>query len=127
MTEAPVFSKLPRLPTLVGQFVHTLPLYWSLPLTDRLTMLPFLATLADYCSRWGRTEGFRGGGEVHLGSADPRALRCGRSLAWAGWCEAGMVEAAAAAIHACGLRPWPSGWLHSRCLQHMRWDGALPV
>lgn len=51
VTEAPVFSKLPRLPTLVGQFVHTFPLYWSLPLTDRLTMLPFLATLADYCSR----------------------------------------------------------------------------
>ncbi|PNH05243.1 Phytoene dehydrogenase, partial [Tetrabaena socialis] len=50
VTEAPVFSKLPRLPTLVGQFVHTFPLYWALPLEDRLTMLPFLATLADYVS-----------------------------------------------------------------------------
>lgn len=33
------------------QFVHTAPLYWALPLEDRLTMLPFLATLADYVSR----------------------------------------------------------------------------
>jgi hypothetical protein len=35
-TEAPVFSKLPRLPTLLGQFVHTAPLHWSLPLQVRL-------------------------------------------------------------------------------------------
>lgn len=26
-TEAPVFSKLPRLPTMLGQFVHTFPLF----------------------------------------------------------------------------------------------------
>lgn len=32
VTEAPVFSKLPRLPTLLGQFVHTAPLFWALPL-----------------------------------------------------------------------------------------------
>ncbi|GFR52690.1 hypothetical protein Agub_g15316 [Astrephomene gubernaculifera] len=50
LTEAPVFSSRPRLPTLLGQFVHTFPLYWSLPLPDRLTLLPFLATLADYVS-----------------------------------------------------------------------------
>ncbi|KXZ45031.1 hypothetical protein GPECTOR_59g639 [Gonium pectorale] len=56
VTEAPVFSKLPRLPTLVGQFVHTFPLYWALPLEDRLTMLPFLATLADYVSSEERYE-----------------------------------------------------------------------
>lgn len=56
VTEAPVFSKLPRLPTLVGQFVHTFPLYWALPLSDRLTMLPFLATLADYASSEDRYE-----------------------------------------------------------------------
>ncbi|KAG2497258.1 hypothetical protein HYH03_004842 [Edaphochlamys debaryana] len=56
VTEAPVFSKLPRLPTLVGQFVHTFPLYWALPLEDRLTMLPFLATLADYVSSEERFE-----------------------------------------------------------------------
>ena len=31
-TEAPVFSRQPQLPTLVGQFVHTAPLQWSLPL-----------------------------------------------------------------------------------------------
>lgn len=28
-TEAPVFSKLPRLPTMLGQFVHTFPLFRS--------------------------------------------------------------------------------------------------
>lgn len=27
-----MFSRLPRLPTLVGQFAHTYPLYWDLPL-----------------------------------------------------------------------------------------------
>ena len=27
-TEAPVFSSKPRLPALVGQFVHTAPLFW---------------------------------------------------------------------------------------------------
>lgn len=32
VTEAPVFSKLPRLPTMLGQFVHTAPLFWSLPI-----------------------------------------------------------------------------------------------
>jgi hypothetical protein len=32
-----VFSKLPRLPTLLGQFVHTAPLHWSLPLQVCLT------------------------------------------------------------------------------------------
>ncbi|GLI65776.1 hypothetical protein VaNZ11_009387 [Volvox africanus] len=56
VTEAPVFSKKPRLPTLVGQFVYTFPLYWALPLEDRLTMLPFLATLADYVSSEERFE-----------------------------------------------------------------------
>ncbi|KAF6263863.1 hypothetical protein COO60DRAFT_1470323 [Scenedesmus sp. NREL 46B-D3] len=47
-TEAPVFSRLQRLPTLLGQFVHTAPLHWSLPLQDRLTMLPFLLSFVDY-------------------------------------------------------------------------------
>eukprot|EP00798_Chlamydomonas_sp_ICE-L_P018499 gene18499-24997_t len=50
VTEAPVFSKLPRLPALIGQFVHTYPLYWSLSLADRMTMLPFLATFVDFNS-----------------------------------------------------------------------------
>lgn len=35
VTEAPVFSKLPRLPTLLGQFVHTAPLFWALPIEVR--------------------------------------------------------------------------------------------
>mmetsp|Transcript_10302 Transcript_10302/g.28093 ORF Transcript_10302/g.28093 Transcript_10302/m.28093 type:complete len:554 (-) Transcript_10302:461-2122(-) len=48
VTEAPIFSRQPQLPTLLGQFVHTAPLYWSLSLPDRLTMLPFLATFFDY-------------------------------------------------------------------------------
>lgn len=47
-TEAPVFSKLPRLPTLLGQFVWTAPLYWSLPLQERLSMLPFLLSFMDF-------------------------------------------------------------------------------
>lgn len=42
-----------RYAALLQQFVHTFPLYWALPLADRLTMLPFLATLADYASRCG--------------------------------------------------------------------------
>lgn len=48
VTEAPVFSKLPRLPTLLGQFVHTAPLFWALPLEERLTMLPFLLSFVDF-------------------------------------------------------------------------------
>ncbi|KAI8468019.1 MAG: hypothetical protein J3K34DRAFT_454404 [Monoraphidium minutum] len=49
-TEAPVFSRQQQLPTLMGQFVHTSGLQWSLPLEERLTMLPFLTTLLDYNS-----------------------------------------------------------------------------
>lgn len=47
-TEAPIFSRQTRLPTLIGQFVHTAPLYWALPLQERLTMLPFLLSFADF-------------------------------------------------------------------------------
>jgi hypothetical protein len=43
-----VFSQLPRLPTLIGQFAHTFPLFWALPLEERLTMLPFLLSFLDY-------------------------------------------------------------------------------
>ncbi|MEW5300652.1 MAG: hypothetical protein WDW36_003566 [Sanguina aurantia] len=50
VTEAPIFSSLPRLPAMLGQFVHTFPLYWSLPLADRMTMLPFLASFVDFDS-----------------------------------------------------------------------------
>ncbi|GBF97597.1 amine oxidase [Raphidocelis subcapitata] len=49
-TEAPVFSRQQQLPTLVGQFVHTAGLHWSIPLQERLSMLPFLTTLLDYKS-----------------------------------------------------------------------------
>jgi hypothetical protein len=50
VTEAPVFSSLPRLPTMLGQFVHTFPLPWDLPLSERATMLPFLAAFLDFDS-----------------------------------------------------------------------------
>ena len=74
-TEAPVFSRRPQLPTMLGQFVHTLPLFrcvafpariirssaagWSvssrpghvrrrLSLADRATMVPLLAALVAF-------------------------------------------------------------------------------
>ena len=56
LTEAPVFSQQPRLPTLIGQFVHTFPKYWALSLADRLTMLPFLTACLDYSSTTERFE-----------------------------------------------------------------------
>ncbi|KAK9843730.1 hypothetical protein WJX81_003891 [Elliptochloris bilobata] len=48
--EAPVFSELPRLPTLLGQFWHTLPLFRNLSLADRATMLPLLYSIVDFDS-----------------------------------------------------------------------------
>ena len=42
ITEAPVFSQQPRLPTLIGQFFFTNPLFYGLPLVDRLSILPWL-------------------------------------------------------------------------------------
>ncbi|KAI7840340.1 hypothetical protein COHA_006122 [Chlorella ohadii] len=48
ITEAPVFSKLPRLPAILGQFVHTAPLFSeTLPLQDRATIIPWLYTAID--------------------------------------------------------------------------------
>jgi uncharacterized protein with NAD-binding domain and iron-sulfur cluster len=41
ITEAPVFSKQPRLPAIVGQFFYTNPLMYKLPLADRLTIIPW--------------------------------------------------------------------------------------
>lgn len=34
-TEAPVFSRRPQLPTMLGQFVHTLPLFRYLAIASR--------------------------------------------------------------------------------------------
>eukprot|EP01025_Chloroclados_australasicus_P068224 TRINITY_DN9466_c0_g2_i7.p1 TRINITY_DN9466_c0_g2~~TRINITY_DN9466_c0_g2_i7.p1 ORF type:complete len:590 (+),score=61.68 TRINITY_DN9466_c0_g2_i7:127-1770(+) len=45
--ESPVFSELPRLPTVLGQFVHTLPLFRKLPLQDRATMFPLMISMLD--------------------------------------------------------------------------------
>lgn len=42
ITEAPVFSKKPKLPTLLGQFLYTAPLFYKLSLIDRLTILPWI-------------------------------------------------------------------------------------
>lgn len=39
VTESPVFSNLPRLPTMLGQFVYTFDLFKRLPLADRMTMV----------------------------------------------------------------------------------------
>ena len=50
ITEAPVFSAQPRLPALVGQCVYTDPLMKRLPLTDRLTILPWLYSVLDLLS-----------------------------------------------------------------------------
>lgn len=48
--EAPVFSSLPRLPTMLGQFVHTFSLFRDLSLADRATMVPLLRSVFDYGS-----------------------------------------------------------------------------
>jgi uncharacterized protein with NAD-binding domain and iron-sulfur cluster len=42
ITEAPVFSKQPRLPTILGQFAYTAPLFYRLSLADRATIIPWL-------------------------------------------------------------------------------------
>lgn len=47
ITEAPVFSRQPQLPTLIGQFVHTAPLFYDLPLADRLSILPWLYNVVN--------------------------------------------------------------------------------
>jgi len=49
-TQAPVFSELPRYPTMLGQFIHTAGLFERLPVADRLTMIPLLGALLDYDS-----------------------------------------------------------------------------
>lgn len=47
ITEAPVFSELPQLPTLLGQLVFTSPLFYKLPLSDRLSILPWLYNIIN--------------------------------------------------------------------------------
>lgn len=46
--EAPVFHELPRLPTPLGSFLYTLPLFRRLPLVDRLTAMPLLQALIEF-------------------------------------------------------------------------------
>eukprot|EP00803_Ostreobium_quekettii_P007991 evm.model.scf_785.8 EVM.evm.TU.scf_785.8 scf_785:59941-64351(+) len=48
--EGPVFSQLPKLPTLLGQFVHTTRLFRRVPLADQLTMFNMLYPVVDYDS-----------------------------------------------------------------------------
>lgn len=43
VTEAPVFSSKPQLPTILGQFFYTAPLFYNkISLNDRLTIIPWL-------------------------------------------------------------------------------------
>lgn len=56
ITQAPVFSKLPRLPAVLGQFVHTFSLFDNLPLADRATIIPWLYTAIDLGSTPGSYE-----------------------------------------------------------------------
>ncbi|EFN58666.1 hypothetical protein CHLNCDRAFT_29963 [Chlorella variabilis] len=56
ITQAPVFSKLPRLPAVAGQFYHTWGLFDSLPLADRATIIPWLYTAIDLGSTPGSYE-----------------------------------------------------------------------
>lgn len=50
ITEAPVFSKQTRLPTIIGQFVATHPLFYRLSLADRLTIIPWLYHVLNFNS-----------------------------------------------------------------------------
>lgn len=45
---APVFQDLPRLPTPLGNFLYTSPYFTRLPLADRLTALPLVASLLEH-------------------------------------------------------------------------------
>lgn len=56
ITQAPVFSKQPRLPAVLGQFVHTFNLFDNLPLADRATIVPWLYTAIDLGSTPGSYE-----------------------------------------------------------------------
>lgn len=47
ITEAPVFSDMPRLPAILGQFFYTNPLMYRLPIADRLTIIPWLYAAID--------------------------------------------------------------------------------
>ena len=42
ITEAPVFSDQPQLPSIIGQFFYTNPLFYGLSIVDRLSIIPWL-------------------------------------------------------------------------------------
>jgi uncharacterized protein with NAD-binding domain and iron-sulfur cluster len=46
--ESPIFQNLPRLPTPLGSFIHTAPLFRQLPLTDRATAAPLVKPLLEH-------------------------------------------------------------------------------
>ena len=50
VTEGPVFQSKPRLPALLGQAVHTFPLFRNMPLEDRLSMLPLFYAIIDHAN-----------------------------------------------------------------------------
>jgi uncharacterized protein with NAD-binding domain and iron-sulfur cluster len=46
--DSPIFQNLPRLPTPLGSFVHTAPLFRQLPLSDRATAAPLVKPLLEH-------------------------------------------------------------------------------
>ena len=48
VTEAPVFSSKPQLPTIVGQFLYTSPLFYDLSILDRMTIIPWLYDILNF-------------------------------------------------------------------------------
>ena len=50
VTEGPVCQSKPRLPALLGQAVHTFPLFRNMPLEDRLSMLPLFYAIIDHAN-----------------------------------------------------------------------------
>lgn len=46
--ESPIFQDVPRLPTPLGSFVHTAPLFANLSLADRATALPLVKPLLEH-------------------------------------------------------------------------------
>lgn len=48
VTEAPVFSSKPQLPTILGQFFFTSPLFYRLSLADRATIIPWLYDVINF-------------------------------------------------------------------------------
>jgi hypothetical protein len=55
--DSPVFQTKPRLPTPLGQFVHTLPTFAHLPVADRLSLWRLAPAIAAYQRDYARYDG----------------------------------------------------------------------